>query len=100
MARYTIWIEAEQWAPGEWEPRDANSDVTVTFDNGEDWVATFVSYDHVRTMSRRSMETGEQLGGRYLAVTDLILVDEVTRPRIEQVVADLLADGGFGAHFR
>ena len=28
-----LWIEAEQWAPGEWTPKDDNTDVIVTIDN-------------------------------------------------------------------
>lgn len=30
-----IWIEAEQWAEGEWNQEDDNSDVIVPFDTGE-----------------------------------------------------------------
>lgn len=97
--RYSIWIEAEQWAPGQWTPADDNSDVVVTFDDGERGVATFFTYRNIVSLSQKNSRTGENLGGRYLAATDMILVDEVTRPRIEEVVADLLADGGFHLFF-
>lgn len=97
--RYSIWIEAEQWAPGQWTPADDNSDVVVTFDDGEQWVATFFTYRNILSLSEENSRTGENLGGRYLAATDMILVDEVTRPRIEEVVADLLANGGFHLFF-
>ncbi len=30
-----IWIEAEQWAEGEWDSEDDNSDAIVTIENGE-----------------------------------------------------------------
>lgn len=93
--RYSIWIEAEQWAPGQWTPADDNSDVVVTFDDGDRWVATFFTYRNIVSLSEKNTGTGENLGGRYLAATDMILVDEVTRPRIEEVVANLLANGGF-----
>ena len=96
---YSIWIEAEQWAPGEWTPDDDNSDVMVTFENGEQWVASFISYQNVLSLTDKNRGTGECLGGKYLAVTDMILIDVVSRERIEQVVADLIGDDALGAHF-
>ncbi len=97
---YAIWIEAEQWMPGGWTPADDNSDVIVTFDDGESWVATFFSYQNVYSLAARNRQNGESLGGTYLASSDMILVDEVTRARIEEVVADLIAREEFCASFR
>src|SRR4051812_30259044 len=97
--RYSIWIEAEQRAPGQGTPDDDNSDVVVTFDDGARWVATFFTYRNIVSLSEANSRTGENLGGRYLAATDMILVDELTRPRIEEVVVDLLEDGGFYLFF-
>src|SRR5918998_6898861 len=88
--KYSIWIEAEEWAEGEWTPADANSDVIVTFENGERWVATFFSYQNVLSLREKNQETGECLGGKYFCATDMILVDEVSRGRIEEVVAEML----------
>lgn len=96
---YSIWIEAEVWAPGQWIPIDANSDAMVTFENGERWVATFFSYRNILSLAGKNVETGEYLGGKYLVATDMILVDEVSRQRIEEVVADLLESDGFRVHF-
>ena len=45
---YTIWIEAEEWAPGEWTPEDDNTDVMVTWEDGRRWVASFFSYKNSR----------------------------------------------------
>ena len=55
---------------------------------------------NILSLSEKNRGTGENLGGRYLASTDMILVDELTRPRIEEVVADLVADGSFNVFFR
>lgn len=96
---YSIWIEAEAWAPGQWTPIDANSDAIVTFENGDRWVATFFSYQNILSLAGKNVETGECLGGRYFAATDMILVDEVSRERIEEVVADLLESDGFRLYF-
>ena len=47
---YFVWIEAEEWAPGEWDPIDCNSDVKVSFRHGSAWVATFFTYKNVMTL--------------------------------------------------
>jgi hypothetical protein len=95
----SIWIEAEEWAEGEWTPTDDNSDVIVTFADGERWVATFFSYQNILSLAETYRETGECLGGKYFVATDMILVDEVSRERIEEVVADLLAQNDFETYF-
>ena len=98
--RYSIGLEAESWAPGGWNHADDNSDVTVTFENGERWVATFVTYQNVLSLAANHRQTGECLAGRYLTISDMILVEELTRPLIEEVVADLIAQGDFENAFR
>ena len=97
-AAHSVWIEAEEWDDA-WNPRDEASDVVVTLPGGERWIATFVAYDHDPTLVQRTRESGECLAGRYLWATDLVLVEEISRPLIEAVVADLLRDGGFESAF-
>src|SRR6185295_19098650 len=77
QANYSIWIEAEEWAPGEWNPFDANSDVLVSFEHGRTWVATFFSYKNIQSLVDKYRVTGESLSGKYFWASDLILVDEV-----------------------
>jgi hypothetical protein len=93
--KYSIWIEAEEWLAGEWTPVDDNSDAIVTFETGERWVATFFSYQNIVSQ----VEKRECLGGKYFVATDMILVDEVSRERIEEVVADLKAKDEFERYF-
>jgi hypothetical protein len=96
---YSIWIEAEEWAPGEWTPSDDNTDVIVTFQHGSKWVATFFSYQNIQSLAEKNRQTSECLGGKYFAATDMILVDEVSRERIEEVVAELLSLNEFETYF-
>lgn len=96
---YSVWIEAEEWGEGTWDPADEASDVVVTFDGGERWVASFVAYGHVPTLVARNRESGESLGGRYLWASDLVLIERVDRLTVEAVVADLIRDGGFEGAF-
>ncbi len=58
-----IWIEAEQWAEGEWDLEDDNSDVIVTIENGEKWVASFFTYRNIQTLREKNKASGECMSG-------------------------------------
>jgi hypothetical protein len=95
MQSYSIWIEAEQWPPGHWKPADENSDIIITFEDGSRWVATFFSYANINTLVEKNRRTGECMGGKYFWASDMILVDEVSRARIEEVVQYLIETNEF-----
>lgn len=88
---YTLWIEAEEWAPGQWTPANDVTDAVVTLADGSRWIATFCAFAHLPTLRANCAETGECLGGKYLWASDLILVDDTTRASVDAVVRDLLA---------
>ena len=94
-----MWIEAEHWAPGDWNPSDDVTDVIVTFDDGSRWVATFCTFSHLPKLRQNCAENGECLSGKYLWASDLILVDSTSRESIETVIHDLLAQGEFKSAF-
>jgi hypothetical protein len=96
---YTLWIEAEAWAPGERTPADDNTDVIVTLDDESRWVATFFSYANIQTLTGKNRQTGECLAGAYFWASDMILTDEVSRLRIEEVVHHLIQEGEVQAVF-
>ena len=91
---YTIWIEAEEWCTG-WDPIDSNTDVIVHLDDGSRWMATFVSYKNVATLTQKDKQTGESLSGAYFWVSDMILIDETSRKRIEEVIEHLMEEDYF-----
>lgn len=96
--RYSLWIEAEQWTDG-WDPDDANSDVIVTFENSERWAATFFSYKNILSLADKNRDTGECLASKYFCATDMILVDEVSRSRIEEVIREMIEQKEFKTFF-
>ncbi len=96
---YTLWIEAEECGPGEWTPTDDNTDVIITFADASRWVATFFSYANIRMLTEKNRRTGECLSGAYFWASDMILIDEVSRPRIEEVIHYLIQKGEFEAVF-
>ena len=95
----TIWLEFEQWAPGEWNPSDGNSDVLVTLDDGSTWGATFFTYSNIETIRRKNAESGDCMSGAYFWATDVIFIDSLTRARIEEVIVHLMTEGEFETVF-
>jgi hypothetical protein len=95
LQSYTVWIEAEEWEPGHWNPSDDNTDVIVTFAGGSRWVASFFSYANIAALTAKNRETGECLSGKFFWASDMLLVDEVSRERIEEVIGHLLKECKF-----
>ncbi|WCN37017.1 hypothetical protein [Aneurinibacillus uraniidurans] len=92
---YSIWIEAEQWAEGEWNIYDGNTDVIVTYQDGSRWIASFFTYRNIQTLTEKNRNTGECLRGGYFWASDMVLVDECSRNRIEEIVNHLIEEKEF-----
>lgn len=90
-----IWINAETWAEGDWNPGDDIVDVVVTLSDGARWTATVCSFKHVQTLVSKWTKSGECLGGRYLWAKNLILASDTSRKSIEDTMADLIRNGEF-----
>ena len=96
---FLLRLEAEEWPAGEWDPADSVTDAVVTLADGSRWIAACCSFAHLATLRATCAETGENLGGRYLYASDLILVDDTRRETIEAVVRDLVARGELASAF-
>jgi hypothetical protein len=94
-----VWIEAEEWSTG-WDPVDSNTDVMVHLDDGSCWIASFSSYKNIETLTRKNRRTGECLAGAYFWNSDMILIDETSRKRIEEVIEHLMKENKFSWIFR
>ena len=99
MHEFSVWISAEHWAAGQWQPDNEAVDVQVTLADQTRWVATFCSYTFVDTLRAKYAADGESLGGRYVWIADLVLVEDTSRATIEAVVQDLLRSGEFQSAF-
>lgn len=97
---YTIWIEAEVWDADDWNPLDTNTDVIVTFADGQRWVATFFSYGNIQSRILEYRESGECLHGAYFWASDMVLIERADRASIETVIQSTLRDGSFLEMFR
>ena len=86
----SIWIGSEEWAFGEWTPANDNTDVIVTLEDRSRWGATFFSYSNIISLVNKNKLTGECLSGKYFWASDMVLADEVSRERIEEIVEYLV----------
>lgn len=97
----SIWIESEEKGAilgGELETND-NSDVIVTMQNGEKYVATFFTYKNIEWLRQKNEKTGECLSGKYFWASDLILIDKLNRTEILKVIEDLFNESEFNSVF-
>ena len=83
MDDFSVWISAETWAPGEWQPANNATDVMVTLSDGTRWTATFCSYQYVDTLRVKYAADGECLGGRYQWMVNMVLVEDTSRATTE-----------------
>ena len=93
MSYKSIWIENEALSKeNRASEYDGITDVIVTLDDDSKWFASFFSYQEIASIVEKNKQTGECLSGKYLWATDLVMTDEVSRARIEEVVSHLLCE--------
>ncbi|WP_409295370.1 hypothetical protein V1498_18815 [Peribacillus sp. SCS-26] len=97
--RKHIWISAEEWAAEEWNIEDVNVDVVITFPDRSKWIATFFTYKNIETLRKKNTRTGECMGGSYFWASDMVLIDRVSRERINEVIDFLIANEEFESAF-
>ncbi|MCZ8523807.1 MULTISPECIES: hypothetical protein [Paenibacillus] len=85
-----VWIEAEIWPVGSWDCKNHNSDVIVVFPDRSKWIASFFTYQNIETLRQKNMQTGECMNGAYFWSSDMVLIDIISRERIEQLIDHLI----------
>lgn len=86
--------------PESYDPYDDNLDVIVTFSDRSRWVATFFTYENINALRKKDQQTGESMNGAFFWASDMILIDCVSRERIEAVIQYLLDNDEFSYTFR
>lgn len=94
-----IWIEAEEWAEGEWNIEDDNTDVIVTFPDRTKWIASFFTYKNILTLIEKNKRSGESMKGAYFWSSNMVLIDLVSRERIVEVINYLIENDEFNFVF-
>lgn len=97
-----IWIESEDKGAiigGELETND-NSDVIVTFLDGTRFIATFFTYQNIEHLRNKNRNTGEYLSGKFFWASDMLIVDEINRNEIEEIISHLISKDDFNSIFK
>ncbi|WP_141505612.1 hypothetical protein [Paenibacillus luteus] len=94
-----VWIEAEVWAEGSWNCNDCNSDVIVVFPDRSKWIASFFTYSNIDTLRQKNIQTSECMNGSYFWSSDMVLIDTISRERIEQLIDHLIKHDDFQSIF-
>jgi len=96
-----IWIESEETSSilAELNEFNDNSNVIVTFENGEKYVATFFTYENIEWLRQKNKKTGECLNGKYFCATDLILIEKLNRTEILNVIKHQIKENEFFTYF-
>ncbi|EPD51089.1 hypothetical protein HMPREF1210_02280 [Paenisporosarcina sp. HGH0030] len=94
-----LWIEAEEWADGEWDVEDVNTDVKVTFSDSSVWMATFFTYRNIQSLREKNVKTGESMNGAYFHASEMVLIDIASKERIYEVINYLIDNGEFESVF-
>ncbi|OKP86007.1 hypothetical protein A3844_14730 [Paenibacillus helianthi] len=94
-----VWIEAEIWPVGSWDCKDDNSDVIVVFPDRSKWIASFFTYQNIETLRQKNIQTGECMSGTYYWSSDMVLIDIISRERIEQLIDHLIKHGNLQSVF-
>lgn len=93
-----IWIEAEEWENDEWDIEDGNTDVKVTFSDRRVWLATFFTYRNIERQREKNEKSGECMGGAYFQASDMVLIDNISKERIYEVINYLIDNGSWRFH--
>ncbi|MGZ7441338.1 hypothetical protein [Paenibacillus sp. TH7-28] len=91
-AKRHIRIGAEEWVE---DIEDNHVDVVVTFPDATLWIADFYTIKCIESIRQDYSENGHCLNGAYWCSNHVIIVDNVSRARIEQVVDELITKNEF-----
>lgn len=86
----SIWFEFDSWNES-FDRNDANTDVIVEFDDKSKYSMTFFTYQNVQTLRDNNKSSGECLSGKYFCATDMILISEITKETIIEVIEYMIS---------
>ena len=95
-----IFLGREQPNQSNVEFNSTNTDVIVSLENGEKYVASFYAYANIRKLMTKHLESGDYLSGKYFWMPNMVLVDNCEKNNIVEVVKHLMNEGNFKLVFK
>ena len=96
----TIHLTANYGNQNDFDPQRGNTDVVVSLDNGEKYIASFFAYANIEDMRNQHQKDGEFLKVSYFWDKNMILIEECSLTNIESVINDIIDEGNFMNTFR
>jgi hypothetical protein len=92
--RRHIHIGAEDWID---DVEGAHADVVVTFPDSTRWISNFYTIKCIESIRKDYLQNGYCLNGAYWCgeSSPVIIVDNISRTRIEQVIDELIESAQF-----
>ena len=95
-----IWFGFDEWGKGELNPQNDNCDVIVTLNNNEKWMATFFTIENLKSIMKSYKKSGECLFGSYFWASEMIIIEEISKAKIEKAILDLIKNKEFKSIFK
>lgn len=77
-----------------------NVDIHITFSNNQSYIATFFTYENIKSLVKKNKKTGECLSGTYFWASDMILIQDLEIETIRTVVSQTIENNLFLEIFR
>ncbi|MEN0047024.1 MAG: hypothetical protein AAF806_08210 [Bacteroidota bacterium] len=71
------------------------TDVIVELENGDTFIASFLTFHHLFTIIQSNIENGNFLNGKYFWMELMVLVKDCSIATIEAVIEDMIEEGDF-----
>lgn len=75
--------------------QDDNTDVVVSLENGNLFLASFYSYSSIEKYRKDHMQNQHFLKGKYFWAKGMLLIDDCSKENIQLVVNDIFDQGNF-----
>lgn len=79
---------------------DDNCDVIVSFNNGDEYIASFFTFKNIETLRKNFSDSGECMSGKYFWASDMILIDNLKTDSIKSVIRYLIENNEFESIFK
>ena len=88
FSRYTFRIVKSSSKP--YNPKNEATDVRLITKDGSEYSANFVALEFVRYMFEKNKKTSECASGTYFCIPGMIIVEEISEPKIKATIDDLI----------
>ena len=95
-----VHLSIEKQGLQEIDYRDDYTDVIVEMLNGDLFVASFFTFQNIKTKEKTNKEKKLFLNGKYFWADRMIITNSIDRKTINEVIEDLLEEGNFFNAFK